>query len=490
MWISLLTLANAADPIVGVDVVVHEDGPDAGFQHGDPVVTRNGSAYTILWEDSHGATAPDLRGIAVDATGAPIGSPASVVRVESEQRLPDVALGDSGPYGVWTDQSGLWGSLLAADGGAPTGVKLLYDSTDNWGWPAITAGDDGLAVVWVDDPGLSLLRIEDGGAPVDAGPIIIYDSIYLPTFPAMASDGERYLVTWLEDDGRDFPILAARVRESDGVVLDPVPVIIGYGDASSAPSVAWNGSWFLVAWAHSGVIGQHVGADLSLPPSGTVSIRTGAGQEPDVAAWSEGFLVVYAETREGNDVGITWGSYGVYGMRINAAFDLVDKGDGAPGSGGFEIANDPARLQWNPSVSGVDGHYFVAWEDSEDRGPTSSDPGIHGATVTLDPEGSGDTDIDTDTDADTDTDTAADTDTDTDVDSAAGAGVGTDDDADPATCGGCATTIGPGGWALIVATALAWWRRISSATRSSIRCQLGRAAGRRVNARSGSQPSR
>ncbi len=78
--------------------------------------------------------------------------------------------------------------------------------------------------------------------------------------PAVASDGQGFLVVW-EDFGSHWPnadVLAARVT-STGVVLDPGGIeVSAAADAELMPSVTFDGSNYVVAWKREVDVGGQV----------------------------------------------------------------------------------------------------------------------------------------------------------------------------------------------------------------------------------------
>lgn len=155
--------------------------------------------------------------------------------------------------------------------------------------------------------------LDAAGEPLTAGPVELASGPFLngPTAPSVAWNGSLYLVTWgdgssgivaqrLQPDGvkvdtTPFPVMAqsfgptdtaavgdtflvvarkygftpqsisavgARVRGSDGVVLDPAPVALGGGYVSRPPAVVELGGRWLVAW-HSNWSHDNSNADTS-----------------------------------------------------------------------------------------------------------------------------------------------------------------------------------------------------------------------------------
>jgi hypothetical protein len=98
------------------------------------------------------------------------------------------------------------------------------------------------------------VRISDG-AVLDPSPFSISNPNFTAFDPAVAFDGTNFLVVWSNVDS--IEIDGARVRASDGVVLDTPPLPIdratrGYYSAQvrgNAPSVAFDGTNYLVVWS-------------------------------------------------------------------------------------------------------------------------------------------------------------------------------------------------------------------------------------------------
>jgi len=181
--------------------------------------------------------------------------------------------------------------------------------------------------------------------------------------PSVAYDGSRYLVVWEDRRASTGTLLSAvygvRVTPS-GAWLSPGG--IGISNAANnqrAPALAFDGTNFLVAWE------DNRGADYSiyasrvdingevLDPGGIlVSSATGNQNNPAVAANNGGGFVAWADGRGAN--------VDLYGSRVTA--DGVVTDDPATG-----IAISTATGDQTMPAAAFDGtNYFVVWDDQRD----------------------------------------------------------------------------------------------------------------------------
>ncbi len=129
----------------------------------------------------------------------------------------------------------------------------LADGYQN-GVVAASAGDITL-VVWseMDAYGyedIRAMRIRGSdGAPLDAVPLCIACSEAIEYEPAVASNGTDFLVTWTHMNKSAPRIWSVRVRGADGAVLGPSRQLSASSTAYYSPSVASDGSDYLVTWA-------------------------------------------------------------------------------------------------------------------------------------------------------------------------------------------------------------------------------------------------
>lgn len=177
--------------------------------------------------------------------------------------------------------------------------------------------------------------------------------------PASASNGTLFLVAWTESYMGSSQMVAARVRASDGVVLDPEGVVLAtFESYQSQPMVASDGRDFLVVWEDlRGATGSDVmaariaGHDGPAPEVVVFAAVEAPGDQlfPAVASSGNGFLVVWEDNRDGSHANIHAG-------RVDGAGPAVPAGGFAVQNGGFG--------KFRPVVASSGREYLVAWEDT------------------------------------------------------------------------------------------------------------------------------
>jgi hypothetical protein len=216
-----------------------------------------------------------------------------------------------------------WAFAARPEGEGDVIVRLVLEGAtaalqDDSGWHFV-AGDEGIRVApatWIDANGerVAIEARAEGGVlelivpsdvvassafpavldpvigpevPVDL-PAAIVGSPYFASNPSVAFDGTNYLVVWSED--RDFAsfevsVMAVRVRATDGAILDPGGIVVADTTSSSppAPDVAFDGSRFLVVWnTANNLYFRGVGVDGTVLGSGPTALSTATGTQSDV----------------------------------------------------------------------------------------------------------------------------------------------------------------------------------------------------------------
>ena len=155
-----------------------------------------------------------------------------------------------GVYGARVDGAGTLldpvGVMLSRNPGAKVSPAVAHDGTN-------------FLVVWTNwTPSTVTLRgtrVSGAGTVLDPSGIDISTNAYIKYAPALAHDGTNFLVVWHEARTGGHDLHGARVSGA-GTVLDPsgIPISTAVND-QTAPSVAYNGTNFLVVWqdARSGV---------------------------------------------------------------------------------------------------------------------------------------------------------------------------------------------------------------------------------------------
>ncbi len=168
---------------------------------------------------------------------------------------------------------------LDAQGNALTTEPVQLDSGPNLNGPGAPAAAWNGAlylVTWANSQGIVAQRVRSDGSKVDPAPFVVMN----PAFgrPEVAALGDTFLVV-----GRQYgytpqviTTVGARVRGTDGAVLDPTPKQLGGGYVRSVAAAALGDKWvyaFISNWSH-----DESNADTAVgfvAADGTVSGTTG-----------------------------------------------------------------------------------------------------------------------------------------------------------------------------------------------------------------------
>jgi hypothetical protein len=214
-------------------------------------------------------------------------------------------------------------------------------------------------VVWQDMRGETIdifgTRVSPEGAVLDPTGIPVSTAAGDQDAPSIAWSGTRFLVVWHEfrDNTLTNSIRGARVS-SGGTVVDAAGIEISSGRSLLDPSVAWNGTNFLVAWhGYSGPDADITGARVSnggtvLDPAG-IPISTAIGDQANarVASDGAGYLVVWADLRSSTG--------DIFGTRVNGSGTVVDPA-------GIPVSTASGH-QASPAVAWGGTSYLVVWTD-------------------------------------------------------------------------------------------------------------------------------
>ena len=218
-----------------------------------------GTDYFVVWEDKRGVDYDiygahiDLFGNLVDSAGIPIATGLG------HQDHPAVAFNGTNFLVVWRENSDLYGVRVNTEGTVLDGAPIaISTATGDQSHPSICFGDTNYLVVWMDyrtgSSDVYATRVNKDGTVLDPGGIAISTATGGQTFPSVAFDGSNYLVVW-EDDRNgvsNVDVYGARITQ-DGVVLEPLGFQIAYDESynEQRPSVVYNPyltGYYLVAW--------------------------------------------------------------------------------------------------------------------------------------------------------------------------------------------------------------------------------------------------
>ncbi|MCY1075824.1 Ig-like domain-containing protein [Archangium lansingense] len=334
-------------------------------------VTSNGTDYLVVWREIRGGgSIGDIYGTRVTSAGVVLDpNHIAICTASGSQGEPTVASNGTGYLVVWVDGSTGEGNI---SGARVTSAGIVQDSNgialstapgNQWFTEVASNGSDYL-VVWRDDRGSSPdiygTRVTSAGVVQDPAGLMISSALNFQDLPSVASNGSGYLVVWHDQRNLIYSsdIYGARVT-SAGVVQDPAGIEISTRSNSSqaAPTVASIGSEYLVAWHDSrnsstdtDIYAARVSsAGTVLDPSG-IAISNAPEKQlmPRLATNGTAYLVVWREFRSGNGVD-------VYGARI-AANGSVQDPSGIP-------ISTAANTQKTPALASNGTDYLVVWQD-------------------------------------------------------------------------------------------------------------------------------
>ncbi len=308
-----------------------------------PAVASSGAGWLVVWEDDRnnapGTYESDLYGARVSPAGVvlePEGIPIS--RAANGQLSPAVAWSGAAWMVVWQDDRNdtttsyardydIYGARLSATGEVlePQGIVVATEAQSTS--PALASNDTDWLVVWVDDCNASRsgsdvrgARVSGSGTVVEAEGIPVSAGANQQAYPSVASNGAEWLVVW--DDDRNDPaggstVYGVRVSE-EGEVLDPAGIAVSHpssGSGLAAPSVASNGTDWLVVWTDPrGLFAARVSrSGVVLDPEG-IAVAPWAAS-PAVASQGLGWLVVWQDYRTRD----------IYGARVDETGVVLDR---------------------------------------------------------------------------------------------------------------------------------------------------------------------
>lgn len=290
----------------------------------DPTVAANGTNYLVAWSDwRHAATNfgyADIYGTLLSGAGVVLQPEGlAICNATNDQVQPAATALGTNFLVVWQDSRATIGALIRQDirgtrvgsGGDvldPTGLPICTNAANQTA-PAVAASYDEALVVWADarsgSGDIYGARVLADGTISDTNNLLICLTNGAQTLPAVAANGPTYFVAWA--DWRNGGTYAPDIYGT--LVVDGVAVPQnGYAIRQAllqqtAPTVAFNGDNYLVAWqeARSGlsnsldICAARIGLDGS--PLGSpfwVNTNVNSQLAPSVVAAADGrFLILH-----------------------------------------------------------------------------------------------------------------------------------------------------------------------------------------------------
>jgi hypothetical protein len=333
-----------------------------------PAVAHDGASHFVVWEDERNGSA-DLFGTRVTNAGAvvtPAGTPVATIGDPSAR--PSAATGGGGFFVAWADfrfsfDADIFGSRISAAGAVldPNGILLSTATTTAQVNAAAAFDGTNFLVVWQDarsgEADIYASRVAPSGRVLDPGGIVVSGAAGGQLSPAVAFDGTNFFVVWADIRTGGYDIYGSRVSKA-GAVLDPagIPVSASAGP-QDIPSVAWNGTRYLVVWQdiRTGIddafASRVTAAGVVQDPAGIkVSSPTGTAERfPTVASNGSGFLVAWGDERTPATAPDLWAA------RVSDAGAVLDPtGFAVSVASGFQTASSLAYDGTN---------YLATWAD-------------------------------------------------------------------------------------------------------------------------------
>ncbi|MBI3182652.1 MAG: OmpA family protein [Myxococcales bacterium] len=359
-----------------------------GFEY-SPDVAYDGTNFLVTWtDDRNAATGFDIYAARVSTAGAVLNELA-VSTAADDQDYSRVAFGGGTYLVVWEDLRGgvdtdVYGARVTTAGAVSDATGIAISTAASYQFePSVAFGAGNFFVAWYDLRNFAITnsdiygsRVSTAGSVLNPAGLLISNAANAQIEPDVAFDNTNFLVVW-EDlrGGATTDIYGARVSGA-GALLDAagVSISLAAGDQSS-PSVAFDGTNYLVAWEDlrggttTNLYGQRVstglaavGAELVLSTAASNQLWPRAiGGGPDV-------LVVWGDLRDGLSSGSD-----IYGTRVSTGGTVRDPT-------GLSISRS-ANDQFSPAVAFGSNRFLVVWEDSRTTAGSQTD--IYGARVDL-----------------------------------------------------------------------------------------------------------
>ena len=326
----------------------------------NPAVAFDGSNYLVVWQSSEAGL--NIYGARVARTGILIDSVGFVITGEpGEQEFPSVAFDGVNYLVAWHDTRNydIFGARVSKSGVVLDSTCIAVSSAASWQtFPEVSFDGGNYLVVWQDSRGgdndIFCARVTEGGLVLDTSGVCVSRASNNQLSPSVAFDGTNYLVAWRDCRNDHNGIFGARVSR-EAVLLDSGGIEISRTD-SYDPAAAFDGVDYFVGWVESpfGVDTDIYGARITT--GGNVLDTVGAYLSgaanrqswPSVASDGSDYLVVWDDLR-------SYPYADIYGARVTHTGTILDPG-------GIAISRGTDD-QIDPSVVFAGGNYFAVWQD-------------------------------------------------------------------------------------------------------------------------------
>jgi len=341
----------------------------------DPSLACTASQCLLAWGDERDTTDPsnpayDLVAQRLDFNLAPVGGEITIGNFLRNQNEPSVTTGPNGTFLVsWSDartgSPNLFATRISTAGAVltPNGnlINVAAKNAQNRG--SYAAGATTQLAVWSDSRNfgddIMARRFNSNGARLDADSLVVSNAEFDQLAPSVAFDGSQYVMAWRDDRNPSADIFAGRMQE-DGTVSDPGGVAVTTAaDQQIAPDIASGGGVSLVAWqdrrdaSSSGydIFGAILAADGSVTVADIPICQTTDEQVNAKVIFDPNsglFVVAWSDRRNA-------GSSDVYAARVDTSGNVLDP-CGVP-------ISEATNWQQLPTLAVSGSQILVVWED-------------------------------------------------------------------------------------------------------------------------------
>ena len=333
---------------------------------GKVLAAYDGAAYVVTWHEGLAIRAARIS----PTTGALVTNARTILPITESAFEPSIAIADgilfvtyrSTKATSWLSGNDVYGRRFSAGSldAVSASSSLLSRGAHQEHNAAVAFNGTNYLVVWEDQRNGSLrsiygVRLDQEGEVLDPTGIRISQAPNEQSLPAVASNGNDWLVVW--QDGRpganQDDIYGTRVG-ADGSIQDILGIQVSAGTSAmgyqTTPAVASDGTDYLVTRTTSSRIrGARVQAATgNVLDANGIQISTTTSTLPAVAFGSQDYLVAWNASNN------------VHGARVSKAGAVLD-------SPPFVIAEDGVQATY-PSIAFDGTNWLVAWQANKIRG--------------------------------------------------------------------------------------------------------------------------
>ena len=334
-------LAASAYPAVLDPMVTQEMIIDGRLVTADTSVRTNaslafdGTQYLVVWRNVRGnlssiyGTRVSTSGTVLDTTGIVVSNGPGLTAV------PFVASNGTDFYVVWAQNSYTWrvmGTRVSSSGSVaiPGGERLSSSALSQY-WPRVASNETDYLVVWYRysnsyDADVFARRVSSTGELDTAEIPIAAVPEYNELAPSVASNGTMYLVGWSDERGGYSRPYATRVSNA-GVVQDGSGILLTmWTSLQSAVTVASNGTDFLAIW-----VDYRAGTDRDIYGTRV----TGSGTVVDASGFAIGAASGFNESypalaSDGTNYLVAWSAWNTSNSTFQALASRVLSSGSSP----------------------------------------------------------------------------------------------------------------------------------------------------------------